>query len=466
MDSMTSNQKVGANPSNPGGRFNFTEAAIARLPIPEPGTRMVYRDTAALGLQLRITSNGVKTFSIFRRIKGGQPERITLDRCPPMTVKAARDEAAKANAMIAARQNPAEVRRAVKGELTFRGLFDAYLDLHAKSKKRTWREDEANYRRYLAGPLGGRKVSQITRAHLTAIHDRITRDGHLFMANRVLALASKTFSWGIAKSRCEENPARGIERNNEKPFARDRFLKADELPRFFAALADEPNKTMRDYFLLSLLTGARRSNVLAMRWQDLNLDSGEWRIERTKNEDPATVALTAEAITILRERKPDDDDEGTWVFPGPGKRGHLAEPRKGWERIFDRDELTQLKALLSRAGISLKAKAGENLPTTVRRARTLAEEAKLNTTGTRLADLRIHDLRRTLGSWQAKTGASLVIIGKSLSHKTPSATAVYARLDLDPVRASVERATSAMLKAAGVKNHGEVVALPNRKRAT
>lgn len=69
----------------------------------------------------------------------------------------------------------------------------------------------------------------------------------------------------------------------------------------------------------------------------------------------------------------------------------------------------------------------------------------------RIPDLRIHDLRRTLGSWQAITGASLPIIGKSLNHKSQQATAIYARLDLDPVRMSVEKATAAMLVAAGVR---------------
>jgi len=101
-----------------------------------------------------------------------------------------------------------------------------------------------------------------------------------------------------------------------------------------------------------------------------------------------------------------------WVFPGTGVTGHLVEPKKAWKRV------------LERAGIS---------------------------------NLRIHDLRRTLGSWQAKTGASLVIVGKSLNHKSPSTTAIYARLDLDPVRESVERATGAMLVAAGLKQEAEIV---------
>ncbi len=152
-----------------------------------------------------------------------------------------------------------------------------------------------------------------------------------------------------------------------------------------------------------------------MRWEDINFDRSEWRIAETKNGTPQTVTLSPEAIEVLRNRIP--AEATIFVFPGIGKQGHLAEPKKGWQRILDR------------AGIS---------------------------------DLRIHDLRRTLGSWQAKQGASLAIIGKSLNHKNQSTTAIYARLDLDPVRDSVNSATSAMLAAAGLKDSADVVKL-NRK---
>jgi integrase len=85
----------------------------------------------------------------------------------------------------------------------------------------------------------------------------------------------------------------------------------------------------------------------------------------------------------------------------------------------------------------------------------------LDCEGCRIDDLRIHDLRRTLGSWQAKQGASLAIIGKSLNHKSQQATAIYARLDLDPVRTSVNNATAAMLQAGGIKQAAELVAAKN-----
>lgn len=147
----------------------------------------------------------------------------------------------------------------------------------------------------------------------------------------------------------------------------------------------------------------------------MNLDRQEWRIRETKNGTPQTVTLSPEALAILCERKP--IEPATFVFPGIGSTGHLREPKKGWQRV------------LARAGIE---------------------------------NLRIHDLRRTLGSWQAKTGASLAIIGKSLNHKNQNTTAIYARLDQEPVRASVNTATSAMMEAGGLKITAAVLPLRHK----
>ena len=77
---------------------------------------------------------------------------------------------------------------------------------------------------------------------------------------------------------------------------------------------------------------------------------------------------------------------------------------------------------------------------------TLAEEQNIELP-TGLMDMRLHDLRRTLGSFQAAAGANQYIIGKSLGHKSHQATAVYARLDLDPVRESVQAASTAISRA-------------------
>ncbi len=74
----------------------------------------------------------------------------------------------------------------------------------------------------------------------------------------------------------------------------------------------------------------------------------------------------------------------------------------------------------------------------------------------KIRDFRLHDLRRTLGSWQAATGASLLVIGKTLGHKRPETTAIYARLDLEPVRKALTAATRALLTAGGIAlDHGK-----------
>ena len=171
------------------------------------------------------------------------------------------------------------------------------------------------------------------------------------------------------------------------------------MPRFFKALEEESNRNLADFFMLGILTGARKGNLLTMRWQDINFDQSTWRIPETKNGSSHLVPLSPEAVNLLQERfKLKEND---WVFPSiTSKSGHLEEPKSAWKRVLKKAELQ---------------------------------------------DLRLHDLRRTLGSWQAATGENSYFIGKSLGHKTQQETAIYASLNIDPVRASVEKATSVML---------------------
>jgi integrase len=437
-------------------KLNFTKAAIEALPTPAAGQRAEYIDTKQSGLRLRVTSSGIKTFCVLKRIRGAGMERITLGRYPDLAIEQARKKSAELLGKIAEGNNPADARRALRAELTFADMFVEYGKRHGQ-KKLAWRDDQQRYRDYLEKPLGGLKVGAITSPMISRMLSDIERTGKSgATVNHVRALASVVFSKGVEWGLVSTNPVSIVK--TRKKVSRDRFLQSYELPRFFLSLAQEPNPVIRDFLLISLLTGARRANVLSMRWSDLNLNEGIWRIQRTKNGEPQNLTLTAEAVALLTQLKEAAETSVAFVFPGEGKTGHLVEPKKGWQRIFDRDELTQLKAMIENAGgISdppIDAKTGESaaesLDSALERARLQAKELKLNIDGVRIKDVRIHDLRRTMGSWQAKTGASLAIIGKSLNHKSPQATAIYARLDLDPVRASLEKATSAMLEAAGI----------------
>ena len=389
----------------------LTKTLLNGLAAPETGKRLTIYDTQTPKLALRMTHTGVRAFYIVKRL-GGAMVWLKLGTFPDMTVEQARIEAGKVLGEFAKGDNPAAVKRAVRAELTFSQAFDAFLtgkrkrDGSAISDK-TKRDYSDLLRLYLGG-IKDKKLSEIERTEIKAVHVKTTKKSAA-QADRVVAVVSAVFTYMLAQERFNgQNPAMRIQKNPAP--SRDRFLQVDELTPFFKALSESSNEAMRDFFLLALLTGARRANVSAMRWADVDLVAGVWRIAKTKNGTPQTVTLSPEAVMVLEARK----DGGVFVFPGDGVTGHIVEPKKAWA------------TLLKTAGIE---------------------------------NLRIHDLRRTLGSWQARTGASLPIIGKSLNHKTHQATAIYARLDLDPVRQSVNTATAAMMEAGGMKEKAEVIQL-------
>ena len=396
----------------------LTKTLLAGLVVPAAGKRQVIYDTETPKLAMRITHTGVRAFYVVKRM-GGTMVWLKLGTFPDMTCEQARKEADKVLGEFAKGENPAAVKRAVKKELTFGEAFNDFL---ARKRKRdgspisdkTKRDYKDLLRLYLDG-IEGKRLSAIERNEIKAIHARTTKKSAA-QADRVVAVVSAVFTFMLAHEQFGgQNPATRIQKNPAP--SRDRFLQADELTPFFKALSDSTNEIMRDFFLMALLTGARRANVSEMRWVDVDLEVGVWRIAKTKNGTPQSVTLSPEAVTVLQSRRAGG---GEFVFPGAGKTGHIVEPKKAWA------------TLLKAAGIG---------------------------------NLRIHDLRRTLGSWQARTGASLPIIGKSLNHKTHQATAIYARLDLDPVRASVNTATAAMMEAAGLKTGAEVVRLQFSKVA-
>lgn len=400
-------------------KINFTKLRIEALPIPAAAgggfARNYYRDERAAGLVLCVTSAGSKTFEFYKRV-AGRPTRVKIGHFPDLSVEQARNAAARLAGEIAQGGNPAEKRRVARGEMTLQELFDHYIEAHAKPHKRTWEEDVRQFELHLSG-LRNRKLSSIRHADIQALHARAAREsvqtkevngkvrkrtiGGPYGANRLLALVSVLFSHAASGGYEGPNPAKGIRRFKEQ--SRDRFLHADELGAFFTALNAEPDP-WKDFFLVTLLSGARRSNVQSMRWADLELNRGLWRIPEgdSKNKEPMVCILVRPVVEILQQRSAAGG--GSYVFPSRGASGHIAEPKKAWTRILERANIK---------------------------------------------NLRMHDLRRTLGSWQAATGASLSIIGRALGHKNVATTAIYARLDMDPIRQSVETATAAILGAAG-----------------
>jgi integrase len=411
----------------PAQKLNFTKRALEALRVPAGVDRLIVLDTKAVGLGFVVFASGVRSF-FHRRFVRGVAERTTLGKFEELTVEQARDEATKLNAKIAAwklsgyqGESPFDERPEAT---TFGDLVDKYIERHvrghASHPERAIQEVRWTVDKHLASWKNAR-LGEITRSDVVRLHEKVGKE-HTTAANRLVQLVRRLYSWGASPDvglHRGENPAHHIKLFHESK--RTRFLKPAELYQLFTALKKEPNADLLDYVKLALWTGARRGDLLALRWQDVSLDDNRWEIPHPKNRTPYVVALTPEAVEILKDREKRSDGEkakkassadeivkSVWVFPSKRGDGHITNFKRGWKKLLER--------------------------------------AKLADKG-----LRQHDLRRTLGSYQAAGGTSLGIIGKSLGHKSLAATAIYAQLDLDPVRESVLSATRTMIAASKKK---------------
>lgn len=410
----------------PRDEFRFTRAEIMKLPAAAPGKRAYYHDTESKGLVLQVTATGHKAFQLYRKIHG-RPERITLGHFDPampdsreftkdspllervqhkypLNVRKARALADAVRNAINDGKSIEQVKRVGGAALTIGTLFDQFLKERRNKRGeylaiKTKQEYQALFNTHLM-KLRNQGLASLTKERLKDLHARIGKTAR-YSANRSIAVLSSLYGFAIDNGLyLGENPAKGI-----TPFPepnRKRFLHPDEMPRFFSALEEEPSE-FRDVFLLALLTGARRTDVLSMEWAQVNLERGLWEIPQTKNGEPLSAILTNEAVGILKRRLPDEKTK--FVFPGIGKSGHLTEPKGAWKRV------------LNRAGID---------------------------------DLRFHDLRHTTGSALAATGANTATSMQALGHKTPRASLIYQQMHQDPIRLAMETATGSILEAAGV----------------
>ncbi|MDR2629128.1 MAG: tyrosine-type recombinase/integrase [Puniceicoccales bacterium] len=388
------------------GKINFTKAAILAIKPPGKGY-IIYCDAQEKGLCLRVLSTGSKTF-IFQKFIEGKIARIVIAPFPDITVDEARKRVQEMKGQLAGGKNPLKEKEKLADEKTFGEAYELFMEKYAKieNRVRTQKDMKSRLKKVLPH-WSHRYLSSISRYEMQEMHARIGQEHGKIEANRVFSyirtIYNKMIGWGWEG----KNPATGIQKFKEQK--RDRFILHDELPKFMEALEMEPNRAMRDFFLMCLYTGARCGNVLSMRWEDIDFSIREWRIPDTKNGEPVRIPLIEEALEILENRSWLKGSSIPWVFPSnDSKSGCLVSPQKAWKRILDR--------------------AG-------------------------LKNLRIHDLRRTLGSYQAIAGASLTIIGKSLGHKSPQSTAIYARLSNDPVRASMTSAFDFYRKGKEVNNN-------------
>jgi integrase len=192
-----------------------------------------------------------------------------------------------------------------------------------------------------------------------------------------------------------DNPCRGLERNREHP--RQRYLSSEELVRLMTALDSYRDHRTAAIFELLLLTGARRGEVLRMKWSDVDLKTGIWvkSHANTKQKERHEVPLSAPARAVLSALLADADDPEGYIFPaGRGAGGPRRSVEKAWIAICK---------------------------------------------SARIEGLRTHDLRHSFASQAASQGIGLYTIGGLLGHKKASTTQRYSHLTSDHLREATER---------------------------
>lgn len=386
----------------PKNTIHFTKAVIHALTASQDKRTVEYCDDRTRGLRVRVTGTGKKSFYVLRKFKG-RTERIHLGRFPETTIAQAKTKAGEVNALMDAGINPNEDKRERREELTATDLFNVYFKRHVQPHTKRPDRTQWHFDQYIKKPLGSKKISDISKKMVATWHASIGEKNGKPTANRALTVLKAMFNSAIDWDLWDgTNPSSRIKKFKEKP--RTRAVTPDELKKIYSALRCEPNKDLRDFIMVLLLTGARKGNVETMTWEDINLDSGIWVIPDTKNGESQRVKLAPSIRSILRSRCTDNDEPSGYVFPGVGKTGHIVEPKKAWIRVLEKSKIR---------------------------------------------DLRMHDLRHAFGSSLAATGANQFVIRDALGHKDISSSSRYVQNSDDVIMASIEKSTSVLTKDAG-----------------
>ncbi len=268
-------------------------------------------DLEGFGLRLRRRRGGPVRKYVAQYRAAGRSRRVTIGSADKLTPGQARDAARKLLAKVALGHDPQAEREAKRQAQarTFKAVVADYLDAkQPQLRPASFRVSKL----YLAGPyfrpLHPMAVSAVTRTDVAAAVRAITRSHSSNTAAAARRALSAFFAWAIADGLLGDgaNPVDGSHRPAD-PEPRDHILTDAELVNVWRACGDDDyGRIVR----LLILLGSRRQEVGGMRWAELDLDRGEWRLprERSKNNREHAIALPQEALAILSSTPRGDGD--------------------------------------------------------------------------------------------------------------------------------------------------------------
>ncbi|CAN7435657.1 site-specific integrase [Rhizobium sp. LjRoot30] len=419
--------------------LKITRKSVAAIPQVEKLT--TYYDTDVKGFGLRIAPTGARSWILeYRPGAGGRAvakKRLKLGSPSTMSPEDARETAIKTLARVTLGGDPAAARSDERRAESVADIADRFLSDHVlvKRKGRTHAEYSALVERYIKPVLGSMRGSLVTPADVARLQAAVTRgkadkgNGNRTIANRTLAVLSAMFTWASKHGLVQGlNPVKAVERFKENK--KDRYLTTTELTALGEALheaettgipyevdstkakskhaAKEQNRrTVYGVHAVAairllLLTGARRREILDLRWTEVDLERGVLFLPDSKT-GRKTIVLSSAAIAIL-EGLP---HVGRFVIASASAGTKDEKPRADLNKPWG--------AVLKRAG---------------------------------LENVRLHDLRHSFASIGVGGSLGLPIVGKLLGHTQATTTQRYAHLDTDPLRKAAdaigERISAAM----------------------
>ncbi len=334
-----------------------------------------------------------------------------------LTPAQARTRAQEILSAVRMGRDPAKDREVAREALTLRQFADRFIEEDAKprSKPSTVRQYQKLLDGHILPRLGSKKLGEITRVDAQDLHSSIR--GHPFQANRAVGLLRTMLNVAVRWGQIAEgpNPCRHVKYFPEPK--RERFLSDDEIGRLGKALREVAQKSPDNALgvaaiRLLALTGARRNEILTLRWDFVDWTRRELQLPDSKTGKKA-IALNAPARQILRELQ-ELAGGSPWVFPGSRDGEHRKDLKGPWYA-----------------------------------ARTAAG----------LEGLRLHDLRHTYASVGARSGLGLPLIGAILGQSQATTTERYSHLDNDPVHAANEAVGARIAAHLDATESGEIVHL-------
>ena len=285
-------------------QFFFNPYILDNLPTPVKGFDVV-QDISEPRLRMYITSRGVKTFFVRKRVHGID-KRIIIGNYPDVDIEDAR------SAVQTVLDNAAKKTIVRRKSIMFSDFFNLYVTNRLRRSEDSQIKLVRSVNLHLQ-PLMNKNINEITREDVVDVIANI--DGRAIAA-RMQDLLQSIFKYAIEQGYIKQNVAADLPKIEQK--RRVRPLTKNGLQRLVAAINKENDEFIRAAFLMLVYGFAPRSRVFAIQWEDLDFNHYMWR------EWP----LSDRAVVLLQ----DLPQNSFWLFPGRGG-SHLADPRTAWRRV-------------------------------------------------------------------------------------------------------------------------------------